>query len=291
MTSVGVSAADPPSVWSEGEAAAIELLESVLPQQIREGTVLRAEGISVSFGGVRALDDVSIDVPAHSFVGLIGPNGSGKSTLFDVINGFTRPDRGRVTAFGRDVTRLPAWSLARLGVSRTFQANHIDPDRTVYENLLAGAYLNIVGGVFASILQFPGPRRDLRQADVIAHAVARLLDLEAVLGVRAGVLSFGAQRRTEIGRGLMGRPRLLLLDEPSAGMDAIEAQHLLVLVKRLQIDLGLAVFLIEHFVRMVLDHCGLVHAIASGRIIASGPPGDIALDTGVQEAYLGARDA
>jgi ABC-type branched-subunit amino acid transport system ATPase component len=277
--------------WSEGELAAIELLETALPEQTRDGIVLSAEDIRVWFGGVRALDGVSIEVPGHSFVGLIGPNGSGKSTLFDVINGFTRPDQGRVLAFGQDVTRLRPWDLARLGVSRTFQANHINPDSTVYENLVAGAYLNISGGVTASVLQFPGVRRDQRRADEVARAVARLLDLEGVLEVRAGALSFGAQRRTEIGRSLMSGPRLLLLDEPSAGLDAFEAQHLLLLVKRLQVDLGLAVLLIEHFVQMVLDHCGLIYAIASGRLIASGPPSEIAADVGVQEAYLGVEDA
>lgn len=277
--------------WREGQHAALEVLESVLPEQMREGLVLRAEDVSVSFGGLRALDGVTIEVPAHSFVGLIGPNGSGKSTLFDVINGFRKPDHGRVSAFGRDVTKLQPWDRARLGMSRTFQANHISPELTVRENLVTGAYLNISGGIVASVLQLPSPRRDQRLANEVAHAVARLLDLEPVLDVRAGALSFGAQRRTEIGRSLMTRPRLLLLDEPSAGLDAHEAQHLLALVKRLQIDLGLAVLLIEHFIRMVLDHCDLIHAIASGQVIVSGTPATVAANTEVQEAYLGVPDA
>src|SRR5581483_7530001 len=127
---------------------------------------------------------------------------------------------------------------------------------------------------------------DQRRAAEVARAIARLLDLEPVLEVRAGSLNFGAQRRIEIGRSLMSRP-LLLLDEPSAGMDAVEAQHLLMLVKRLQTDLGLAVLLIEHFVRMVLDNCGSVTAIAAGQIIASGPPDVVAASAAVQTAYLG----
>jgi ABC-type branched-subunit amino acid transport system ATPase component len=145
--------------------------------------------------------------------------------------------------------------------------------------------------VVASVLAFPAVRADQRRADEVARAVARLLDLEPVLQVRAGSLNFGAQRRIEIGRSLMSRPRLLLLDEPSAGMDAVEAQHLLMLVKRLQTDLGLAVLLIEHFVRMVLDNCGWVHAIAGGQVIAAGPPDVVAASEAVQIAYLGVPGA
>jgi ABC-type branched-subunit amino acid transport system ATPase component len=277
--------------WSEGELAALETVEDFLPEQVREGTVLRATDIHKRFGGVYALQGASIEVPAHSFVGLIGPNGSGKSTLFDVLNGFTPPDQGTVEAFGLDVTRKHAWDRAKLGMSRTFQANHIDLDLTVLDNLLAGAYLNVRGGVVASVLAFPAVRADQRRAAEVARAVARLLDLEPVLDVRAGSLNFGAQRRIEIGRSLMSRPRLLLLDEPSAGMDAVEAQHLLMLVKRLQTDLGLAVLLIEHFVRMVLDNCGWVHAIAGGQVIAAGPPDVVAASEAVQIAYLGVPGA
>ena len=277
--------------WSEGELAALETVEDFLPEQVREGTVLRATDIHKRFGGVYALQGASIEVPAHSFVGLIGPNGSGKSTLFDVLNGFTPPDQGTVEAFGLDVTRKHAWDRAKLGMSRTFQANHIDLDLSVLDNLLAGAYLNVRGGVVASVLAFPAVRADQRRAAEVARAVARLLDLEPVLEVRAGSLNFGAQRRIEIGRSLMSRPRLLLLDEPSAGMDAVEAQHLLMLVKRLQTDLGLAVLLIEHFVRMVLDNCGWVHAIAGGQVIAAGPPDVVAASEAVQIAYLGVPGA
>jgi branched-chain amino acid transport system ATP-binding protein len=277
--------------WSEGELAALERVESFLPEQVREGSVLLATDIHKRFGGVYALKGASIEVPAHSFVGLIGPNGSGKSTLFDVLNGFTTPDQGTVEAFGEDVTGKHAWDRAKLGMSRTFQANHIDLDLTVLDNLLAGAYLNVRGGVIASVFGFPKVRADQRQATEVARAIARLLDLEPVLEVRAGSLNFGAQRRIEIGRSIMSRPRLLLLDEPSAGMDAVEAQHLLMLVKRLQTDLGLAVLLIEHFVRMVLDNCTWVHAIASGEVIAAGPPEMVAANEAVQTAYLGVSGA
>ncbi len=273
--------------WEEGQLAALEVVEAALPPPVTEGMVLEAEDIHVSFGGVRALQGASLRIPAGHIVGLIGPNGSGKSTLFDVINGFTVPDSGRVRAFGEDITDMNPWNRARLGMCRTFQANHIDPNLTVFENLITGAFLSIGGGVFPSVFQFPKPRRDQRQAAELTRAVARLIDLEKVLDVRAGVLSFGGQRRAEIGRSIMSRPRLLLLDEPSAGMDSQEASDLLRLVTRLQSDLGFAVCLIEHFVRIVFDHCGIVYALAEGQVIAEGTPDEVRSSRAAQEHYLG----
>ena len=191
----GRSAAE---TWGEGQLAALEVVEAALPPPVAEGMVLEAEDIHVSFGGVRALRGASLRIPAGHIVGLIGPNGSGKSTLFDVINGFTVPDSGRVRAFGTDITDMNPWNRARLGMCRTFQANHIDPNLTVFENLITGAFLSIGGGVFTSVFQFPTPRRDQHRAAELTRAVARLIDLEKVLDVRAGVLSFGGQRRAEI---------------------------------------------------------------------------------------------
>lgn len=273
--------------WEEGQLAALEVVEAALPTPVTEGLVLEATDIHVSFGGVRALRGASLRIPAGNIVGLIGPNGSGKSTLFDVVNGFTVPDSGRVRAFGQDITDMHPWHRARLGMCRTFQANHIDPNLTVFENLITGAFLSIGGGVLTSVLQFPKPRRDQQQAIELTRAVARLVDLEGVLDVRAGVLSFGGQRRAEIGRSIMSRPRLLLLDEPSAGMDSQEAGGLLRLVTRLQSDLGFAVCLIEHFVRIVFDHCAIVHALAEGQVIAEGTPDEVSSSKAAQEHYLG----
>ncbi len=273
--------------WEEGQFAALEVVEAALPPPVTEGTVLEAEDIHVSFGGVRALQGASMRIPAGTIVGLIGPNGSGKSTFFDVINGFTIPDSGRIRAFGQDITDMNPWHRARLGMCRTFQANHIDPNLTVFENLITGAFLSISGGVLTSVFQFPKSRRDQQQAAELTRAVARLIDLEKVLDVRAGVLSFGGQRRAEIGRSIMSRPRLLLLDEPSAGMDSQEAGSLLRLVTRLQSDLGFAVCLIEHFVRIVFDHCSIVYALAEGRVIAEGTPDEVSNSKAAQQHYLG----
>lgn len=276
--------------WSEGEAAAIEVIEQQLPEQPAAGMVLQVDGVDVRFGGVHALRAVTIAVPARTFAGLIGPNGSGKTTLFDVIGGFTVPGGGRVEALGQDLGRSRPWDRARLGISRTFQANHISPDLTVRDNLITGSFLNVRGGVCRSVVSTPAVREDRVAAEALAAALERLLGLDDVASVRAGALSFGAQRRTEIARCLMCRPRLLLLDEPSAGMDAHEAQQLIELVRRLQGDLGLTVFLIEHFVRMVFDNCDLIHVLARGELIASGDAAAVAANPLVHEAYLGTPD-
>ncbi|HEY3238757.1 MAG TPA: ATP-binding cassette domain-containing protein [Acidimicrobiia bacterium] len=269
----------------EGREAALEVLERYLPEPADHGTVLSGRGLSKSFGGLQAVRDVSLDVPARSFVGLIGPNGAGKSTLFNLLNGFLPPDAGQVTLFGRDATRLQPWDRARLGLSRTFQANHIDVNLTTFENLLAGAYLRIGGGLVRSVLRTN--HADDERARQTVRAVARLLDLELVLDVTARALDFGAQRRIEIGRSLMSAPRILLLDEPTAGVDSREALEIVSVVKRLQTDLGLAVLLIEHYVQAVLETCDPIYALVEGSVVAAGPPAVIAADPKVRSSYLG----
>jgi ABC-type branched-subunit amino acid transport system ATPase component len=272
----------------EGQDAALEVFEKFLPEQTYEGVPLVGKGISKAFGGIKALKDVSlIEVPAHTFVGLIGPNGAGKSTLFNVLNGFTTPDTGEVILFGRDVTRTQPWDRAKLGMSRTFQANHIDLDLTTFDNLLAGAYQLIRGGLFAATFRSRGNYTDEQRARVAARAVGRLLGLEPVMGVMARSLDFAAQRRIEIGRSLMSGPRLLLLDEPTAGVDAHEARELVALVKRMQVDLGLSVLLIEHYVQAVMENCNPIYVLDQGTLIAGGTPAEVARDPKVRASYLG----
>jgi ABC-type branched-subunit amino acid transport system ATPase component len=274
-------------VLEEGKAAALEALEAYLPERAADGTVLETRDVAVAFGGVQALRGVSIDVPPRCFVGLIGPNGAGKSTLFDVINGLTVPDRGEVILFGKDVTRMPPWDRAALGMSRTFQANHINLDLDAHDNLMAGAFTTIPGGVLASVVRTRSSRAGERRAVEAARAVARLLDLEPAGDLPARSLDFGAQRRIEIGRSLLSGPRLLLLDEPAAGLDPQEAYALFALVKQLQVDLGLAVLLVEHYVKAVLAYSDRVWVLDQGAVIAGGTPAEIEADPRVRATYLG----
>jgi ABC-type branched-subunit amino acid transport system ATPase component len=277
-----------PPELGEGQDAALEVFEKFIPEQTVEAVPLVGRDLSKSFGGIRAVREVPlIEVPPHTFVGLIGPNGAGKSTLFNLLNGFTMPDTGEVILFGEDVTKKQPWDRAKLGMSRTFQANHIDLDLTTFDNLLAGAYQLIRGGLFTATFRSSKNYADEEKARLAARAVARLLGLEPVINVMARNLDFAAQRRIEIGRSLMSGPRLLLLDEPTAGVDAHEAKELVALVKRLQVDLGLAVLLIEHFVQAVMENCNPIYVLDQGTLIASGTPGEVSKDPKVRASYLG----
>jgi ABC-type branched-subunit amino acid transport system ATPase component len=230
---------------------------------------------------------VSITVPARHLVGLIGPNGAGKSTLFDVINGLRVPDGGEVSLFGQTITRTNPWDRARLGLSRTFQSNRVSLELTVLDNLLAGAHRMIPGSFVGTILALRKAQAGERRARYVAEAVAELLDLSNVASEPVGSLDFGSQRRVEIGRSLMSAPRILLLDEPAAGLDSVEAAHLFALIRRLEADLGLTVLLVEHYVKAVLAHCDLVYVLNEGRLIAAGGPDEIVADPEVRAAYLG----
>lgn len=279
--------AEAAEVRTESYQRALEVLEEYLPRRVGEGDVLVADGVSVAFGGLKALEEVSVSVPARHLVGLIGPNGAGKSTLFDVINGLRKPDAGRISLFGQDVTSTNAWDRAARGLSRTFQASRVNLDLSVGANLLAGAYNMIPGNVLEAVFGLARARAGERRAEEAGRAVAELLDLSPDWDELVGNLDFGRQRRVEIGRSLMSGPRVLLLDEPSAGLDANEANALFRLVRRLEEDLGLTVVLVEHYVKAVLENCDKVYVLSQGRIIAVGTPDEIANHPQVQAVYLG----
>jgi len=281
-----------PTEWAEDarqerHARALAVLEEYLPERSDVGDVLVANDVSIAFGGLQALSDVSLTVPTRKLVGLIGPNGAGKSTLFDILNGLRQPDSGSVRLFGQDVSQAPPWNRAALGLSRTFQSSRVNLDLTVGENLMAGAYLMIPGNVAEAVAGMPRARTGERRAQEAARAVAELLDVAGDWDEFVRNLDFGAQRRVEIGRSLLSGPRLLLLDEPAAGLDASEAKALFALIRQLEQDLGLTVLLVEHYVKAVLENCDLIYVLARGRIIAAGSADEIAADPEVRAVYLG----
>lgn len=270
-----------------GRRRALEILEEFIPVRDDQGDALSAVDISIAFGGLQALKGVSITVQARHMVGLIGPNGAGKSTLFDIVNGLKKPDSGSVYFFGKDVTATKAWDRAGLGMSRTFQSNRITQELTVADNLLAGTHKMIGGNLLGSIFGVGAARTGERRAREAAWSVAQLLDIHQFWDDYAGSLDFGAQRRIEIGRSLLSGPRLLLLDEPSAGLDARESGYLFSLIKRLHQDLGLTVLLVEHYVKAVLENCDYVYVLNQGEMMAAGNPEEIANNPDVREQYLG----
>jgi branched-chain amino acid transport system ATP-binding protein len=236
--------------------------------------VLQVEGVSVSFGGVQALGGVSLDAPKGCVTGLIGPNGAGKTTLFNVVTGFQRPSRGWVRMDSRDVTKLRPDARARFGLGRTFQRLELFGSLSARENILVAA-------------EASRGRTDTSVRD-LADEVLERVGLRAVAGRQADTLPTGLARLVELGRALATRPRLLLLDEPSSGLDHSETESLGRLLASLA-DEGVAVLLVEHDVDLVMRVCSRVHVLDFGQIIAVGSPAEVQADPSVQLAYLGAE--
>ena len=226
--------------------------------------------VVVTFGGKRALDGAGLSAPLGQVTGLIGPNGAGKSTLFDVICGLRKPDAGRVTLGGRDVTRAGPASRARHGMARTFQRLELFGRLTVRENLMVAAEL--------------GPERG-HGAATVEKILARL-DLAPLADRSADALPTGTARLVEVGRALAARPKYLLLDEPAAGLDMTETRAFAGLLRALAAE-GTAVILVEHDMSLVMNVCDEVHVLDLGRMICSGPPDVIQRDERVLAAYLG----
>jgi len=245
------------------------------------------EDVARHFGGVPAVDGVSLEAPAGQITGLIGPNGAGKTTVVNLITGILHLTQGRVLLDGQDVSRLEAPALARAGVARTFQNIRLVPDATVLDNVLAGFHRHEQTGLWANLLGLPSARAEARQMRGQAMELLERFEMTALAEHRAGGLSYGHQRRIEMMRALATRPRLLLLDEPVAGMNDAEAESLAHIFRKVADD-GVAVLLIEHNMRFVMSLCSKLYVLASGRLIAQGEPEAVGRDPVVVEAYLGA---
>lgn len=244
--------------------------------------------VGVRFGGISALDGVSLHVGAGEICGLIGANGAGKTTLFDVISGVRTPDSGRVRLLGDDVTTWSTHRRARAGLRRTFQRVQVFGWLTVEENLLvASEWRGGGGGVLADLVGAPGRRRRERERRERAEAVIERCGLGAVRHAQAAGLPIGTARLLELGRALVDEPRVLLLDEPASGLDAAEAERFAALVQASRTDQGTSVLLVEHDVGFVMEHCDRVVVLHLGRVIADGAPDVVRNDPAVRDAYLG----
>lgn len=251
---------------------------------------LVVSGVSVRFGGVLALDDVSLEAAPGHVTGLIGPNGAGKTTLFNVVSGLHHPDHGTVHLFGRDVTALAPPARARLGLARTFQRLELFGSLTVEENVLVGLESTAVWWHRRHRRRRQGPgaldEADRRRAARAARILAEV-GLTSVAGVQASTLPTGLARMAELARALAIDPRLLLLDEPGSGLDRAESAALGDLLVRLASS-GVAVLLVEHDMELVMRVCDPIHVLDFGHVIASGAPAEVREDPAVQAAYLGA---
>jgi branched-chain amino acid transport system ATP-binding protein len=247
--------------------------------------LLEANGITKRFSGITALDDVSLAVDDSEAVGLIGPNGAGKTTFFNCLLGMLRPDSGRVEFAGSDITRLPIYRRARAGIGRTFQRIELFAGLTVREHLLVAERSRLGTGRFwKDVLNLSAP-----SADELARAEATLalLSLTDVADAPVEALSLGRGRLVEVGRALMTEPKLLLLDEPSSGLDAQETGALADMLGHVREERGTAVLLVEHDVEFVRTFVDRLYVLDFGELIAAGPTGVVLGSDQVRRAYLG----
>jgi len=254
--------------------------------------LLEIKALHKHFGGVAAVDGVDFHVDAGEIVSVIGPNGAGKTTLFNVVSGFNHPDSGEISFDGQRIDGLKPNQVTSVGIARTFQAVRLFPNMTVIENVMVGQHPRTRAGMLGAVLGLPGARREERAITQKAREILGFFGdrfPQEIEDEYAGSLSYADRRRLEVARAMATDPKLLLLDEPTAGMNSAETEGLTKLIGRLRDDIGLTIIVIEHDMRLVKGVSDRVAALDYGKKIAEGTYSEVASDQHVIEAYLGTR--
>lgn len=252
--------------------------------------ILEIRGLSKRFGGLQAVDRCELDVAAGSITGLIGPNGAGKSTLFGLVSGFIRPDAGEIHLDGQRIDGLPPHEVARLGLRRTFQIPRELKEMSVLENLMLVPENQFGDRILSIFTDGERVRREERAHETAAREILETVGLAEKAEMPAWQLSGGQKKLLELARSLMSRPRLMLLDEPTAGVNPTLIRHLMKVMRKVHAS-GIALLIIEHNMNVVMELCERVIVLDRGRVIASGTPAEIQQDQTVLDAYLGGAEA
>lgn len=258
--------------------------------RIKEEIVLKGEQITLSFGGITALMYVSFDVKRGEIFSIIGPNGAGKSSLYNVINGFYRPQKGKVIFKDKEITHLRPYQIARMGIARSFQNIELFKHMTVLENLMLGRHIHIQYGLLKSMLYFgPCSKEEVRHRKRVEDVID-FLEIEHIRKKQVGTLPYGLQKRVEMARALCLEPEILLLDEPMAGMNLEETEDMARFIIDVNNEWGMTVLLIEHDMGVVMDLSDRIMVLDFGEKIAEGTPEEVQQNAVVAKAYLGESD-
>lgn len=249
--------------------------------------ILEVKNLSISFGGLKAVDDFNVSVEKGQLYGLIGPNGAGKTTIFNLLTGVYKPDCGQILLDGQNITGKSNIDINRAGVARTFQNIRLFKDLSVIDNVKAGLHNQYSYSAISGVFRLPSYRRVEKQMDEKALELLKVFDLDKEFDYKAANLPYGKQRKLEIARALATNPKLLLLDEPAAGMNPNETEELMNTIRFVQKNFDMTVLLIEHDMKLVSGICERLTVLNFGHMLAEGPTGEVLNNPQVIAAYLG----
>ena len=252
--------------------------------------LLVAKDISISFGALKAVDSFNLEINSGELIGLIGPNGAGKTTVFNILTGVYNASSGEYTLDGENVIKTSTSTLVKKGLARTFQNIRLFKYLSVLDNVVAAYNFRMKYGILSGMLGLPSYWREEREAKRKAMALLKIFDLDKYANIHAGNLPYGEQRKLEIARAMATEPKILLLDEPAAGMNPKETEDLMNTIKLIRDKFGIAVLLIEHDMKLVLGICERLVVLNYGQILASGDPQEVINNPKVVEAYLGKEE-